>query len=379
VCYRDFEKVVKLLDSRRQAAEEGRTGDDELVLAGQRFLVLSAGAKVGTKRAKAYLRWQLQSESGYVLQLMNRRTFEGTMPNAKLVATSLVMMQLGIEEVTRLAFEAIRALRGEVGKNKVSRIDVCCDLPDRKIEPLKLAFDAGHVVCRADSSDEHGEELSFVESDYSIHRLRRETTSFNLGRSDVRLRIYEKVRECRHDLIKLQVLIERRWGVFPYRAIRVEYQLRRGKLKMLGVDSLADWLARRAAIVRYLCHQWFRITDGPYDPKHPDRTPILPEWREVQEAFAAWTGDGPCPELKEIPSQPMPPEHFTKSIVGLLVSLLARTGVDVDSNETFAHEGMYRILDEIEDRDMVEEVRRRRLELGIADRSSETRESSDEP
>jgi hypothetical protein len=158
VRYRDFDKTAKLLDGHRQAAEERRQGDDELTLAGQTFLAIPAGAKVGSKRGKAYFRWQLQSETGFVLQLMNRPSCKGTMPNGKLVATSLVMIRLGIEAVGRQAFDAICALGGFVERNKVSRVDVCCDLPGRKVEPLKLAYDAGHVVCRADSSDEHAEE-----------------------------------------------------------------------------------------------------------------------------------------------------------------------------------------------------------------------------
>jgi len=368
VRYRNFDKTAKLLDRHRQAAEERRQGDDELLLSGSKFLALPSGAKVGSKRSKAYFRWQVQSESGFVVQLMNRPSCEGTMPNGKLVATSMVMMRLGIEGVVRQAFDAIQALGGYVESNKVSRVDVCCDLPGRKVEPLKLAYEADHVVCRADSNDEHGEEHLFVESDYSLYRIRRETTSFNVGRGDVRLRLYEKVRECKYDLEKLHLLIEKRWGDFPFEAIRAEYQLRRGKLKKLGVDSLADWLEKRAAIVQHLCHDWFRLTDGPVDRKHPDRTPILPEWREVQQAFASWAGDGPFPELVAIPSQPMPPDHYTKTIVGSLISLFARTGVDVDSNETFWNEGMYRILDEIERRDMAAEVRRRALEFGVVRR-----------
>lgn len=138
--YRDFDKAAKLLNQHRQAAENRRQGDDELILAGQKFLAMPAGARVGSKRSKAYFRWQLQSETGFVLQLMNRPSYEGTMPNGKLVATSMVMMRLGIEGVIRLAFDAIQALGGFVHANKVSRIDVCCDLPGRKVEPLKLGL-----------------------------------------------------------------------------------------------------------------------------------------------------------------------------------------------------------------------------------------------
>lgn len=174
------------------------------------------------------------------------------------------------------------------------------------------------------------------------------------------------MRECKHDLEKLQLLIDQRWGVFPFRAIRVEFQLRRGKLKQLGVDSLADWLEKRAAVVRYLTHDWFRLTAGPVDRKHPDRTPILPEWQEVQQAFAAWAGSGPFADLGPIETQPMPADHYLKTIVGSFISLFARSGVAIDGNEAFFQECLYRLLDEIEEREMAGEVRRRALELGVA-------------
>lgn len=186
VRHRDFTRTTKLLDERRKAAEERRDGADELQLAGQTFLVLPFGAKVGTKRSKAHFRWQLQSETGYVLQFMNLPSFEGTMPNAKLIATSLVMMRLGIEGVVERAYKAIEALGANVVRDKVSRVDPCCDLPGRQVEPLKAAYEAGQVVCRADRNDEHGAESHFVDSDYSLYRVRHETTSFNIGRGDTR-------------------------------------------------------------------------------------------------------------------------------------------------------------------------------------------------
>lgn len=362
----EFDRLAKLLDERRTAAEARRQGEDEFAIADQTFLVLPAGAKVGSKRGKAYFRWQLQSSMGYLLQLMNVPAFKGTMPNAKLIATSSVMMRLGIDGVSQQAFEAIRAMGAQLVCNKVSRVDACCDLPGRSVAPLKSAYESDHVICRADFNDVHGAEMHVVESDYSMYRIRHEATSFNVGRGDVRIRIYDKVRECKFDLEKLELLIRCRWGMFPKRAIRAEYQLRRQKLKQLGVDSLADWIEKRAAIVRYLTHSWFRLTDGPVDRKHPDRMPILPEWREVQEGFAAWTGAGPMPELEPIESQAMPPEHYVKSIIGLFVSLFARTGVSIDGNEAYFQECLSRILDEIERRDMASEVRRRVLELGVA-------------
>lgn len=287
------------------------------------------------------------------------------MPNGKLEASSDVLMRLGVEEVVARAYAALRDLGAQVTRDKVSRVDVCCDLPGRTIAPLKAAYDAGHYVSRARHGDEHLVEGEYKEHDYSAFRVCRAPTSFNLGRGDVRMRTYDKVEECRYKPSKLQILMDHRWGGYPVDAIRVEFQLRRQKLRMLGIDSFADWLAKRASVVHYLTHDWMRLTDGPVDRKHPDRTAVLTEWQEVQGAFASWAGAGPLVDLSPIPTQPMPADRYVKSIVGLWISLFARSGVEIQDNEMFVHEGLCRMLDELKGRDMVAEIRRRVLELGL--------------
>lgn len=47
-----------------------------------------------------------------------------------------------------VARSGYRALGANVELNKVSRVDVCRDLPGRNVEPLKSAYEANHVVCR---------------------------------------------------------------------------------------------------------------------------------------------------------------------------------------------------------------------------------------
>jgi hypothetical protein len=373
-----FSQLVKELDTLRQNAEEHDAPRDEITLADQPFLVLPFGGKARSGRRSAYFRWQLQSASGFVLQLMKQENWQGSLPNAKLVASSLVIMRLGIDQVVKQAFAALDDLGAKVDHEKVSRVDVCCDLPGRSIVPLKQAFDAGHYVSRAKGDSEFGTKVEVIDTDYSIYSIHKKVTSFNLGRGAVRMRVYEKVLECIRDVEKLGAMIAHRWGMLPAEAVRAEFQLRRTKLTELGVDSLADWLEKRSAIVRYLVESWFRLTDGPVDRKHPDRTPILPAWREVQDAFAAWTGSGPPVDLGPIATQLMPPEHYIKSIVGSFVSLFARLGVKIDGNETFWNEGLYRILDEIEKRDMAAEVARRALELGIASPSHHEGDESNE-
>ena len=167
-----FSELKSTLDQRQQAAVERREGDDEITLAGLRFLVLPFGGKVGSKNSKAFFQWLLKSEIGFTLLLMKRESCEGSMPNGKLDASSLVLMRFGLQAVVDRAFAALRALGAEVVRNKISRVDVCCDLPGAKIAPLCDAFTAGNYVSRAVATVSHSQDAYLVDTDASVYRLR---------------------------------------------------------------------------------------------------------------------------------------------------------------------------------------------------------------
>ena len=92
---------------------------------------------------------------------------------------------------------------------------------------------------------------------------------------------------------------------------------------------------------------------------------ILPAWKVVQEAFAAWAGSAAYSGFTPLPVEEVPVGNYLQTVIGLFVSYYARAGIRIDDNETFGHEAMCMVLDLIERRDMPAEVRRRALELGI--------------
>jgi hypothetical protein len=163
------------------------------------------------------------------------------------------------------------------------------------------------------------------------------------------------------------VLAARRWGYVPEAATRVKLQLRRTSLKRFGVDSFEDWVERRAAILANLTDEWFRFTDGPVDPKHPERSGVLPAWSEVQRAFADWAGDAVDVELVPLPRTEANSEHLLKQFYGLGMSVLVRTGRKPDSTESFAQESNFLLLSVAEGKDVEEDYRRKVLELGLGE------------
>jgi hypothetical protein len=182
------------------------------------------------------------------------------------------------------------------------------------------------------------------------------------------VRVYDKFRKSATDSEMLALMQTRRWGgLSGGQAIRVEFELRREKLKSLGVESVFDWFDKRGSITHYLSHDWFRMTDGEVDPQHPDRSPTLPDWVLAQDALANWSGDSLC-ELLPLPKLSINADHLLQQIIGALISYHARVGTVVDGNEAFIHESLTALLDQIEDRDMAVETARKALELGVTRR-----------
>ncbi|HEX6964101.1 MAG TPA: hypothetical protein VF175_19695 [Lacipirellula sp.] len=354
-----FDQVADLLDRAKEAAEANREGD-ELVLGDQRFLVLPGTASAGEGKKRIAYRWRLRSECGLVLNLMHRAFPHRTMPNGIARATSLLLMKVGVREVWRQINVALACLDIQITRNKVSRVDPCVDLPGVPVTAFTEPFCDGHYATRARASEEHYVELSI-----DVHRFGQEPTGFTVGKGGLKVRVYDKVRETGSDLEKLEVLIARRWGEWTPKATRVEFQLRREKLKELGVNSFEDWLEKRSAVLAKLTTTGFRLVQGPVDRQHVNRAPIHPIWERVQTAFEEWTGPAGEAELAPLPTVAVPPSQLIQQVVGLFVSVLARRGYMIDGNEAFAHEAMCLVLDSIEERDMAAEVKRRVLELGF--------------
>ncbi|MAT73364.1 MAG: hypothetical protein CMJ58_28100 [Planctomycetaceae bacterium] len=389
LAHESFGHTSQILDQARDAAEKGNQGEDELILAGERFIVQSGHATTGKGRKRIAYRWRLVGESGLVLLLMNRGKVHKTLPNGIARATSLQLMRDGADDVYRLVLRVLAALNIRLVREKLTRVDAAADLPGVDVETLSRPYREGRFVARARKNGDHVTELCHGE-----HRFGRRSTGFDVGAGDIRMRIYDKVLEVLLDYDKIEALVARRWGDWPKCATRVEIQLRREALKRLGVDSWADWRSKRGRILAELTANWFRLVEETIDPKHANRAATLPAWNAVRAAFESWAGNEPA-ELEPLPTTAARPEHLIKQAVGVLVSALARMDRPVDSNEDFIHEGMSILLDEAEtkglatdeftdaafeairkevvDRDMAKEVSRRTVELGIGRRTGRPR------
>ncbi len=363
--YRNFHGLSAVLDAARKAAENGEEGDDTVFFDGVSYLVRPSGASAGNDKKRVYCRWQLQSENGLVIQLMNRAQPHLTMPNGNVRATSLLLMRLGAERVWGLAQESLRSIGCILERNKLSRVDPCVDMPEMRIQSLCEPYSAGNYVTRARASTYFEYEDHVVETNSEVHSFGRRQTGFVVGQGSLKLRVYDKCREANKVVEKITAAVDHRWGYWTPWASRVEFRIRRETLKDFGVDTVADWFAKRAEICEYLCTKWFRLTSGPVDRDHADRAETLPEWQLIQQAFAAWTGKPNYVGFQPVAKEEFLPSQLIQQAIGLLVSYFARTGTRIESNQHFIETTSSILKKLTRPRNLVSEIERRTLELGM--------------
>lgn len=360
--HREPGQLFRQLDRMRNAAEAGDKTRDEWEVGGVRMLCLAGSASAGGGAKRISYRWRLQSETGLVLLLMQRPSAHPTLPNGILRIGSVPLMRFGTMGCYQQALKWLTAIGAQLERNKLGRADPCSDLPGVVVSTFCEPFSLGHYVSKVRNSARYRGEIPLGE-----FATKREDRGFKIGSGAAMLRVYDKLHETRHDSEKRQLLIARRWGYLPEAATRAELQLRRLVLKRFGVDSFEDWIERRAAILSNMTGEWFRFSDGPVDPKHPDRSGVLPAWASVQHAFCDWAGDAVDVRLAPLPRGEVNAEHMSRQLYGVAMSTLVRAGREPSTIDQFAHESNFMMLNIAEGRNVAEDYRRKVLELGLGE------------
>ena len=236
------------------------------------------GGKIGGVK---YCKFRIERADAVVL-IADSQKYAGDWPNVKVEISGerCLVYPGGALAAYRSVFQWLESLGACVHKESVSRADLCADFPSVKMAGFCDAFEKKWFACR--SNRRH----------YDISN----GATLYFGAGDVVLRIYDKLKEMQASALrgqpaKYEHMIQKRWGgVEPPNAVRVEYQLRRGWLKLHGADTIDDLLERAPDFVGYLTgaadDRWFRFLCAMPDNKHPERNITLPAWERVQNAFA---------------------------------------------------------------------------------------------
>lgn len=357
--HQQFSQLEKRLDAAKEQAESPDSGPVEVEIGGRPFMALPGSATVGSDEKQLRYRWRLQAPDGWVLLLMRRATPHTTMPNGIARASSIPLLRLGTKAYVRQVHETLHDLDIQLLEDKVSRVDACADLVGMTVDSLYEAFSKGNYVSRARTSTDH-----LVEEYFEGYRVGRRPSGFRIGKGSIGLRVYDKWRECKDDSEKLLLMQTRRWGGIGGDATRAEFQVRRARLKELGVNSLSDWYKKRGSVVSYLSTEWCRVTASAVDSRHADRSPIHPDWIKIQQAFTNWAGSA-IEELAPLPRLEVPAEDLLNQVIGVLCSYHARRRRPITSNQEFLDRTLQEIARGIQNRNMTEEARLRALKLGV--------------
>jgi len=141
----------------------------------------------------------------------------------------------------------------------ISRVDLCFDY---HLEDLD--FDENHFVTLANKD--------------SQHRENRKVQTFTFGKSDIVLRVYDKVAEIKQqsDKVWFYVLWGRESDVW-----RIEWQLRKSILRRFDIKTLGDLMDQQGDLLRYLANEHTTLR-RPTQDTNRSRWPLHPMWADLK-------------------------------------------------------------------------------------------------
>lgn len=295
-----LEAIEKIKDDYKMERKDGESVA-EFINKGHLFEVQPYGSNTGDSRYSYYPNVLKENGTRY---LLSERDFEKCTAsgNVSIQIGSKALMKWGEDFCFNMAMDSIKSLGGKIKECKISRIDLCADLPNMTCENLQTALFKRHYVCRAktlseffiDGNPERNEEVSGYHYGYK-------KTGFVIGKSGISFRLYDKLHESRFDEEKLCLLVNNRYGgEMPETAIRAEFQLRGKTLRNIqvrnkceSIDTWEDYKLCKADIIDYLTHTWLRVYSHAFDKNHTDRLSeddLHDDWVKIQEAFQLVAG-----------------------------------------------------------------------------------------
>jgi len=320
VClYVNWEPQWQALNDRLKQAKEAagdwerKRHDFDMISFGEyQASVRASGASVG-KNGKGMHYAYVMEVDGLSIQIANRASYRRPMANVVLRVNGLLCLKIGATAALDKGRALILAMGGEIAEEKLSRVDLCLDMPGVAMDEFVGAYREKRFIGRM-------KKPTFIES---------EGITLYFGKKPLKLRIYDKAAELKgsKDVLKLYLMLERRWhGEIPAQAIRVEFEVGRAALKMHGIAGPEEYYRKRADLVGYLCQEWFRFTAGTVDRQNTSRTATLPLWLDVEKGFKFWTGCERGESLAPLDSQGVEVGQLVKQSMGAMMTAAVLQG-----------------------------------------------------
>jgi DNA-binding transcriptional regulator YiaG len=184
-------------------------------------------------------------------------------PNVYVDMESLYILETSVDSAVNEVRSFVSSNFGSILREKVSRVEMYVDVAGEKV----YLQDVDKFVSRAGIRN--------------FHQVYGEFTGFELGKGDIRAKVYNKKEEIKKSHKEYMYSI---WnGVSKDEEVwRIEFSLSRRALKAWDVEDYDSFKARNGDIWKYLTEEWLSMREQ--DNKNTTRRSLTELWEEVQKA-----------------------------------------------------------------------------------------------
>lgn len=254
---------------------------------------------------KAFGRWRWRlSCRDFAIVLSPTSPSRGAMPSAQIRLSAFALSTRSTDGVLSDAVDAVRSF-GDYCEHGVSRIDVCADLQGwvpTQTEMLGMACPASYRA---------------------IHLSGQQPQTFQYGKGEVLVRVYDKTAELDHSGKTWMPEVWRECEGYDSSlpVMRVEAQLRSKAVKELGHRTATQAIAHAGEILDWTLREWCQLR-VPNGDKKVTRWPEHPVWTQLR---ASTVSDGTCQRART-KSELMPLQDAAKRLIGLVALSAAHYG-----------------------------------------------------
>ena len=296
---------AKLLSA---TCEKKREEPATIQLGRYKISVMPRGWKHGSGRSGTYYQFELVYNGVRILFSNNGNPALNQL-NVRLIASGNSCLIHGGYGCLILIRDIIKQAGGCIRSEVLSRVDMRLDIPG----------EGGDKFWNATR------EKRYITLSKMLTETEQYKRTIRFGKYPLSFIIYDKLAqvEAMAGSELTMHVIHRCWnGKMPKQATRLEYRIGREMLRKKGINSPDDYFRKRGALIKYLTTSWIRFTSSPVKRGNSSRTPILPLWKEVAEAFARWAGQPNGESLTPLPpSGPVDVTPLLKQGYGLVGSI----------------------------------------------------------
>lgn len=296
----------------------------------------------GTRRGNNY--YPDVFRFGGVLVAMDSRPESRINPRCSVTFDGSSILEFGLDRCVEQWEKLSAHICEQVVDFKLSRLDICVDCIDEPTSAVENCYDLGLRKGRMKR--------------YRCDRS-NSVTHYH-GSQDVVLRVYDKLGQMSAKPCPLQkaLMIKNRWGgVEPEKVTRVEYQLRRGYLKSVGVTDYFDYLRRESLIIDDLTLDRFQVLNKPVKSGNYRTVKTHRQWERIRDCFHNGVQDASEP-LTPCEKQALDTDQLYAQAGSLLMRALLANG-ETFNPQTFAETAIRNLEHRVSLKDCYERARKK--------------------